>query len=275
MKIVEQHLQSKTANNELCEDIFICNGKFAAVIDGASNVSGELFAGKTPGQWAAITIREAISELSGKEQIDDIVLAINRKYEILYKNLGIEERILTEPYIRPSASMIVFSKHHRKVWMIGDCQCYFNGTLHQNLKHVDKVFEEVRSIVLQAELMNGSTVEDFLDEDVGFELIKPLIQKQYNFQNGDPKSHLSYGVVNGFPIPNELIKTVDVPEDVEYISLATDGYSEIFSTLAETEAELQRLLELDPLCIKENMGTKARLKGNNSYDDRTYIKVEI
>ena len=159
--------------------------------------------------------------------------------------------------------------------MIGDCQCYFNGTLPQNLKHVDKVFEEVRSIVLHAELVNGSTIEDFLHKDVGFELIKPLIQKQYNFQNGDPESHLSYGVVNGFSIPNALIKTVDVPEDIEYISLAIDGYSEIFSTLAETEAELQRLLELDPLCIKENMGIKARLKGNSSYDDRTYIKLEI
>ncbi|EGA90856.1 hypothetical protein GPDM_03140 [Planococcus donghaensis MPA1U2] len=275
MKIIEQHLQSKTGNNELCEDIYICNDKFAAVIDGASNVSGELFAGKTPGQWAAITIKEAISKLSGEEQIDDIVLAINQKYETLYKNLEIEERILIEPYIRPSASMIVFSKHHRKVWIIGDCQCYFNGVLHQNLKHVDKVFEEVRSIVLQAELVNGGIVEDFLDKDVGFELIKPLIQKQYNFQNGNPESHLSYAVVNGFPIPNALIKIIDVPEDVEYISLATDGYPKIFSTLAETEAELQRLLEIDPLCIKENIGTKAKLKGNCSYDDRTYIKVEI
>jgi hypothetical protein len=275
MKIIEQHLQSKTANDELCEDIYFCNDKFAAVIDGASNVSGELFEGRNPGQWAAITIKEAISELSGEEQIDAIVSAINQKYDILYKRLRIEERILIEPYIRPSASMVVFSKHHRKIWMIGDCQCYFNGTLYQNLKHVDKVFEEVRSIVLQAELVNGGTVEDFLDRDIGSELIKPLIQKQYNFQNGDPTSHLSYGVVNGFPIPNALIKTVDVPEDVEYISLATDGYSEIFSTLAETESELQRLLELDPLCIKENIGTKAWMKGNSSYDDRTYIKVEV
>lgn len=275
MKIIEQHLQSKTVYDELCEDIYFCNNKFAAVIDGASNVSGELFAGKTPGQWAAFTIKEAIAELSGEEEIDEIVNAINRKYGILYKELGIEQRILVEPFIRPSASMIVYSKHYRKIWMIGDCQCYFDGALHQNIKHVDKVFEEVRSIVLHAELVRGGSIEELQNEDIGYKLIKPLIQKQYNFQNGDPHCHLSYGVVNGFPIPNALIKTVNVPDDVKYISLATDGYSKIFSTLEETESELQRLLELDPLCIKENMGTKAIMKGNSSYDDRTYIKVEL
>lgn len=275
MQIIEQHLQSKTTNDELCEDIYYCNEKFAAVIDGATNVSGELFEGKTPGQWAAITIKSAISALEGKEKIDDIVNAINEQYENLYRRLGIEKRIFTEPYIRPSASMIVFSKYHRKVWMIGDCQCYFNGILHQNIKHVDKVFEEVRSIILQAELLEGVSIETFQKQDIGFEMIKPLIQKQYSFQNGDPTSHLSFAVVNGFPIPNALIKTVDVPKDVEQISLATDGYSRIFSTLEETESELQRLLEIDPLCINENIGTKAWMKGNRSYDDRTYIRVRL
>lgn len=275
MKIIEQHLQSKTSNNELCEDIYHCNEKFASVIDGATNVSGELFDGKTPGQWAALTIKFAISQLSGEETIDEIVMSINREYENLYKQLGIEERIFAEPYIRPSASMIIYSKYHRKIWMIGDCQCYFNGTLYQNTKHVDKVFEEVRSIILQAELLQGNSIENFQDRDVGFEMIKPLIQKQYNFQNGDPESPLSYAVVNGFPIPNALIKTVDVPDDVTYISLATDGYSKIFSTLEETESELKRMLEIDPLCISENIGTKAWMKGNSSYDDRTYIKVQL
>lgn len=75
--------------------------------------------------------------------------------------------------------------------------------------------------------------------------------------------------------PQGLIKKIDVPENVNYLSLASDGYSRIFSTLKETEDELERLLKIDPLCINENLGTKGRMEGNNSYDDRTYIKVEI
>lgn len=275
MKVIEQHIQSKTIHAEACEDIYFCNEKFAAVIDGATNVSGELFAGKTPGQWAALTIRDAIAELAGEEEIGAVIEAINRKYAALYERLGITERVLEEPYIRPSASMILFSKYHRKVWMIGDCQCYFEGQLYQNIKRVDTVFEEVRSIILQGELMRGATVDEMLAEDIGFEMIKPLIQKQYNFQNADPGNSLSYAVVNGFPIPLELVKTIDVPEGVETMALATDGYSRIFPTLEETERELHKLLQLDPLCIRENRGTKARMVGNHSYDDRTYIRVEI
>ncbi|MCP2033580.1 glycerophosphoryl diester phosphodiesterase [Planomicrobium sp. HSC-17F08] len=275
MKVIEQHIQSKTENDDLCEDVYFCNEKFVAVIDGATNVSGELFLGKTPGQLAAITIKDAISGLSGEEDIGEIIDRINQNYEKLYKEIGIEQRILEEPYIRPSASMIIFSKHHRKVWMIGDCQCYFNGRLHQNIKRVDMVFEEVRSIVLQAELLEGATTEELLKEDIGFAMIRPLIRKQYSFQNEDPSCSLSYAVVNGFPIPLELIKTLEVPEHVTSMSFATDGYARIFPTLEETENELQKLLEVDPLCIKENIGTKAKMIGNRSYDDRTYIRVEI
>lgn len=275
MKVIEQHIQSKTVNDERCEDTFFCNDKFATVIDGATNVSGNIFLGKTPGQLAAITIKQTISELAGDEYIDQIIDAINQNYEKLYKQIGIESRILEEPHIRPSAAMVIFSKQYRKVWMIGDCQCFFNGESYQNIKHVDEVFEEVRSIIVKGELLSGKKEEEIMSDDIGFELIRPLIQKQYNFQNTTPACSLSYAVINGFPIPQDLIKTVDVPEGVDYLSLASDGYSEIFSTLQETEDELKRLLEVDPLCIEENMGTKGIMKGNVSYDDRTYIRVEI
>lgn len=275
MQIIEEYLQSKTGNNDLCEDTYLCNEHFAAVIDGATNVSGELFLGKTPGQHASVTIKETILGLSGTEDIQEIIAAINHNYEALYKRLDIAEEIHKKPYIRPSAAMIIYSKHHHQVWMVGDCQCFHSGELFQNIKRVDEVFEEVRSIVLKGELLTGSTVDELLENDIGFDLIKPLIQKQYNFQNTTPDCSLSYGVVNGFPIPDALIKTIDVPKDLSYISLGSDGYPRIFGTLEETEAELARLLEIDPLCIEENMGPKGKAKGQVSYDDRSYIRVKV
>ncbi|MFD1037228.1 hypothetical protein ACFQ3N_02160 [Virgibacillus byunsanensis] len=275
MEIIEQYIQSKTGDISLCEDTFYCNDHFAVVIDGATSVSDRLYEGKTPGQQAAEMIKEAVKLLNGKEEIEQIIDVINENYSQLYKRLNIEEEVLEKPYIRPSASMIIYSKHHSKVWMIGDCQCFFNGEQHQNNKHVDTVFEEVRSIILKGELMSGKTMEDLATDDIGFKLIRPLIQKQYNFQNTTPDSPLSYAVVNGFPIPPELIKTVDVPAGLEYISLASDGYSKIYSTLEETEQELDRLLEVDPLCINENISTKGLVKGNVSFDDRTYVRIKI
>lgn len=275
MKIIEQHLQSKLGDIESCEDTYLCNDHFAAVIDGATNVSGELFQGKTPGQHAAATIKETILELSGRENIQEIIQAINRKYKKLYKVLEIEDQIKHKPYIQPSAAMVLYSKYHHKVWMIGDCQCFHSGQLFQNMKRVDEVFEEVRSIVLKGELIRGATVQELLENDIGFKLIRPLIQKQYNFQNQAPDCLYSYGVVNGFPIPQALIKTIDIPGDITYLSLGSDGYPKIYGSLEETEAELERVLAIDPLCIHENIGSKGMMKGQVSYDDRSYIRVKV
>ncbi|MEC5423465.1 hypothetical protein QGM71_08135 [Virgibacillus sp. C22-A2] len=275
MRIVEKFIQSKTGNIRYCEDTYFCNDHFAVVIDGATNVSDREFSGKTPGQLAASTIKQTFLHLGGKEDIEAIVQAINSNYQQLYKRLEIEDEIQEKPYIRPSASMIIYSKYHQRVWMIGDCQCFYNDTLHQNIKRVDEVFEEVRSIIMKGELQVGKKPEELMVDDIGFELIKPLIQKQYNFQNATPASSLSYAVVNGFTIPLELIKTIDIPPNTEYISLGSDGYPKIYGSLEETERELKRLLEIDPLCIEENMGTKGVAKNNISFDDRTYIKVEI
>lgn len=275
MKVIEQHLESKTGDIHLCEDTYLCNEHFAAVIDGATNVSGDILLGKTPGQLASTMIKETILGLSGTEDIYEIIKMINIQYEKLYKKLEIEDEIHERPYIRPSAVMVIYSKHHQKVWMIGDCQCFHTDILYQNIKRVDEVFEEVRSIILKGELFRGATVDELLQNDISFEMIKPLIQKQYNFQNTPADCSLSYGVINGFPIPEALIKTVDIPKDVKHISLGSDGYPKIYSSLKETEDELERLLALDPLCIEENMGPKGKSPGQVSYDDRCYIKVEI
>lgn len=275
MKVEELFIQSKSGDISLCEDAYYCNEDFAAVIDGATSVSDRLYDGKTQGRLAAETIKSAMKTLQGTEEIQEIITIINEHYSKLYRCLNLDEEIQAQPHLCPSASMIVYSRFHRKVWMVGDCQCFFGNELYQNAKHIDIVFGEVRSILIQGELMRGKTKEELLENDIGFQLIRPLIQKQYNFQNTDPKSPLSYAVINGFPIPPELIKSVDVPSHIRYISLASDGYPKIYENLAQSESELAQILKSDPLCINENIGTKGMVKNNVSFDDRTYMKVKI
>lgn len=78
-----------------------------------------------------------------------------------------------------------------------------------------------------------------------------------------------------FWIPSELIKAREVSEDVTSSYFAMDGYARIFPTLEETKSELQKLLEVDSLFIKENIRTKTKIIDNRSYDNRTNIRVEI
>ncbi len=58
------------------------------------------------------------------------------------------------------------------------------------------------------------------------------------------------------------------------IVLASDGYPKLKSTLKESEEELAKIIEIDPLCYKTYFSTKGLKKGNFSFDDRTYIRFK-
>ena len=57
------------------------------------------------------------------------------------------------------------------------------------------------------------------------------------------------------------------------VVLATDGYPVLCPTLQATENALAQLLHDDPLLIHHYQATKAHMHGNNSFDDRAYLRV--
>ncbi len=79
--------------------------------------------------------------------------------------------------------------------------------------------------------------------------------------------------MNGFPIHPGHVIILPVPPHSQIV-LASDGYPALKETLAESEAALRELIKNDPLCFRENMGTKGLVKGNDSFDDRTYIRFD-
>jgi len=62
---------------------------------------------------------------------------------------------------------------------------------------------------------------------------------------------------------------------VHTLVLATDGYPVLMPNLKDSEQALHQLLLEDPLCIGPLLGTKGMRPGNKSFDDRTYLKLEI
>ena len=81
----------------------------------------------------------------------------------------------------------------------------------------------------------------------------------------------SFPVFDGTPIDPTKVKVFTVPAGTEVI-LASDGYPEVFPTLAQSETHLHRLLDSDPMCMHENISTKGIIPGNLSFDDRAYIR---
>jgi len=273
MKIIEVSSTSKTGREETNEDTWCVTEHYACVIDGATDISGRRFQGDSPGRTIAQWIKQAVTELPPQADIEEIMGRINATLQERYKEQGLYDTLLDSETGCPSASMALYSRFHHCVWLIGDCQCMVEGVLHENSKEADHIFAAARALFLEAELASGKTVEQLAEQDTGFAAIVPFIRQHFALRNQSAEYQYAYGEITGFGFIRSLSKTVLLPPSVSSLVLASDGYPELKSELAAAEQVLQELLEHDPLCIGERKQVKGRMKGNVSYDDRTYLRV--
>lgn len=274
MRILVNFSEGKLGNPEKSEDLSFCNEDFAMVVDGATNVTGKLINGKAPGRLAAELIQETVKTLPAQTNLEDMLQAINKKMQQAYFENDLIEEIEKARWMAPSASLIVYSKYFHEIWQIGDCQLLMNGKLYKNEKEIDSISANARSMFLEAEIKKGKTIEELLIHDTGWEYIQPLIQQQYYLQN-DSANQYGFAVVNGYPIDLAAVNVIKVPVETEEIILASDGYPSLKSTLEETEECLRQTLQEDPLCFRQYKSSKGLIKGNRSFDDRLYLKIQI
>lgn len=275
MKIVEEKIVSKTGDPKTCEDRYCVTEDYACVIDGATNVSGQKYNGLTPGQIASIVISETIPSLPPLANINEIIKMINKNMIKYYKDNDIYDFISENPFSRPSAAMVLYSRRRNTIWMVADCQCMIDGELFTNTKAIDDIVANARSLFLEGEIQKGKSVKELLDRDTGFEAITPFIHMQYYMQNLKKENQFSYIAVTGFDFNLNKIKKVKVKPDAEFIVLASDGYPRLKPTLKESEDELRYILKNDPLCFREYKLEKGLVAGNVSFDDRTYLKIKL
>ncbi|CAG7647450.1 hypothetical protein ACFQI7_20200 [Paenibacillus allorhizosphaerae] len=275
MEVIEASVLSKTGDPQTCEDRYCVTEDYACVIDGATDVSGKRYNGRTSGQVISGVIAETIPMLPADADIREIIDIINETLIRYYKAQEMYDSVTESPYTRPTAAMILYSRSRHTVWMVGDCQCMIDEEAHTNPKIVDDIIANTRSLFLEAEIRKGKTVEELLEKDTGFEAVRPFIQMQYYMQNLQEPNQYGYIAVTGFPFDLGQIKTVCVKPDATSLALASDGYPTIRPTLQQSEDALRDIQECDPLCFREYKLAKGLVKGNASFDDRTYIRLRL
>ena len=274
MQIIEQFIESKTGKAELCEDGIAVNGHFAAAIDGVTNKSAFSFQSKSPGVIAMELIREAILDLDPQSDAIGALKKINQHILRWYKDNGLLENMRSKSEERCGASMVVFSLYRKELWFAGDCQALINGQAFHPQKQADRIFSDLRALVIHAELAQGKTEEELLKRDTSREKILDLLRLQTKLQNASLKSDFTYYIIDGFDWDPALgLRVVPLNQDHGEIVLASDGYPQLFPTLAETESCLADILRDDPLCYKQYRSTKGRYGSNVSFDDRCYLRV--
>lgn len=281
MELVEEFKLGKSQEQELCEDGYILTEDYLVVVDGATAKTGKKYAGVSSGKYLMELVIRLVKEFPSGLGKEVFFRKLEEGIQEDYKKQGWYEGVKGMRQDRPTVAVGVYTRESREIWLCGDVQVMLVGEgreeVYTNEKKVDKVTSEVRRMVNEIELALGNVTKEGLQErDVGRDYIRYLLENQTIFQNNTEfESELNYTALDGFNCDYESIKELKVADWVEGLVMATDGYPILRRTLRGTEKELRGLLEEDPLCIGKLLSTKGLEKGNNSYDDRLYVRLRL
>ncbi|MCY1137174.1 hypothetical protein OWR29_04125 [Actinoplanes sp. Pm04-4] len=267
MEIVEQFVAGKTGDPEVCEDAIVVTAGHAAVIDGATDLSGRRYEGRAGGWWAMAACRDAIRQLpSGIDAYTAVEALTSELAARLPPELPAIER--------PCASVTLYSRARREVWQIGDVGFAYAGlppAIGQPRKLVDQIAASFRAAVLATEFAAGNLSPDrVVADDPGRLAARALIGRQGVLRN--TTGPYGYAAIDGRPVPPSLVVVHPLPAAVGGLVIASDGYPSIGETLAATESELAASLRTDPWCLA---GTKGVGPGQLSFDDRAYLRIRL
>ena len=265
MEIIEQSIIPKSPAKK-CEDNIVVTRDYIAVIDGSTSKTDRRFSffrsnGHYCMQLVSRYIRHAKGTLTCHQFCNGVTAAVARHY-----SRSDIQRLALHPEERLTASAIVYSRLNREIWMIGDCHCLVGGQYYDNPKPYEQELAEQRADIISR---SGLPAEHFLHHDTARDAIIPHMLETMQQQNK------TYAVIDGFPIPQQCVRVITLDFQPWEIVLASDGYPFLLPTLADSEQRLDRQRLEDPLNIGTFKATKAFLPGNNSFDDRAYIRFRV
>lgn len=267
MTIIEQALVAKNPLKR-CEDGIVTTPDFVAVIDGSTSKSqlrchrDFALRPRSNGELAMLSVAASIKKLPANTSCHQFCQIATSAIRSRYKK-SMLNHLESHPEDRLTASCIVFSRLRREIWMIGDCQCLVGDNYFDNPKPYEQELAERRAEIISA---SPKPWDYFLDDDTARAAIIPRMKETMQLQNK------AYSVVDGFPVAEEHVRIITLSFKPWQIVLASDGYPFLCPTLAESEARLEAQRQSDPLNIGEFKATKAFARGNNSFDDRAYIR---
>jgi hypothetical protein len=262
--ILESFCRSKAGHDDGGDDRWAVVGDFAVVADGETHK--DPFSDPGAPAASATTVIEEVSKLPSDITAFEAFAKISQ---------GLRAKWDQNSNDRPGCSVVVFSKLRREIWRVGDCQFRIGEKLFRTEKRLDSIAAEVRAAYTESLICEGHTIDDLRASDPGRELVLPLIRRAKAFRNLSNGSEWSFATCDGSEIPEGGVEIFQIGDQSTEVVLASDGYPFLFATLAETEEALSVALSEDLLCIGRLRGTKGVKPGAESFDDRTYLRLQI
>ncbi len=264
--VIESLVVGKVPGNQFCEDTIFVNENFALVADGATDKTGWSNDGKLGGKVAIDICLEVVAKLPADINFRDTVDLLTERLAEVYED---------ESGDGPSAVLVIVSAQRREIWQLGDVSFSVpsQDIWQKPQKEIDKYVSICRSILLETYIHQGISIDELRDRDPGREMIQPILNSQFQWRN--QLGTWGYGAIDGSHVPDEFLFVTPLPVEKTEIILCSDGYPDIFDDLQTAEDSLSEMLEIDPLCIGQLRGTKSWKKGNNSFDDRAFLRINV
>jgi len=268
MEILEKYTIGKRGIETLNEDRLVITDDFIAVLDGATPKKCPDIDDKSAARFAVEVAEEIIKkfpkDINSRGAIDALSEGLKAAVNSKIKLPGSVDK--------PSFVCAIYSKYKKQIWRVHDVHVLIDGEDVKPLYSSGYVTSLARALYVELELLKGIDPEQIRIHDTGRDYIMPLLECQYLLANNQ-NTPSGYGVVNGDKVPGKFIEIFDV-EDAEEVIIASDGYHQPMLTLEDSEDYLSETLELDPLLYKEFPATKCYLRGQVSFDDRTYVRFK-
>ncbi len=270
MKITEQSIIAKNPEKK-SEDGIVVTADFIAVIDGSTSKTKRRHCPwMSNGRYAMQLISRYIRRMPANTSCHQFCVGVTQTLRRHYRWRFPVARMQQHPEERLCASVIIYSRLRREVWMVGDCQCLIGDNYFDNPKPYEQQLAEMRAEKVRELLAAGVPQKELLQaHDPAREVMIPTMLEVMQNQN------VTYAVVDGFPIPETKVRVIPLDFQPWEIVLASDGYPQLAPTLEESEALLAQQRHDDPLNIGSFKATKAFVEGNNSFDDRSYIRFTV
>ncbi|MBO4811083.1 MAG: hypothetical protein J5552_05895 [Prevotella sp.] len=270
MTIIEQALVAKNPSKR-SEDGIVATADFVAVVDGSTSKSlvrchrDFALRSRSNGELAMLIVSACIKKLPANSSCHQFCQKATNAIRSKYKK-SMLDHLASHPEDRLTASCIVFSRLRREIWMIGDCQCLVGDNYFDNPKPYEQELAERRAEIITA---SPKPWDHFLDNDTARAAIIPRMKETIQQQNK------TYSVIDGFPVAEKHVRIITLDFQPWQVVLASDGYPFLCPTLAESESRLEAQRLNDPLNIGAFKATKAFAAGNNSFDDRAYVRFTV
>jgi hypothetical protein len=274
MEVIEAFTKGRHGEEPRNEDGWAVTPFFAAVVDGETCGDASFSdPSVSAGRFARDCLLKALQTLPSSVTRLGAVGHLNRALLRQYKQASRLEDLERSPELRPSASAVIYSRRRRELWIIGRGHARCNDQYHQTPELGTDFIRSMRGLILKNLLAKGASREALRDEATLYEKddFKHMLKVHATWRNNAAAGRYQYLGLDGFFLPATLVAVVSVPRNSE-VTLATDGYPWPAPTLDAAEERLQSLLRKDPLCIGELRALQAWRSGQDSHDDRTYLR---